>query len=93
MQCISLRRCLVCVLHSDERFFRFVAFGIEYDGLSHPPKELQMPQNAKDSKGGKTHPVKDTADNGGKKSDKGSADQKSGSPTGSHNKGEKKTTP
>ena len=52
-----------------------------------------MPQNTKDSKGGKTHPVKDTADSGGKKSDKGSADDKSGSPTGSQNKGEKKTTP
>ena len=52
-----------------------------------------MPQNAKDSKSGKTQPAKDTADKGGKKSDKGSADQNSGSPTGSHNKGEKKTTP
>lgn len=52
-----------------------------------------MSQNAKDSKGGKTHPVKDTADSGGKKSDKGSADQKPGSPAGSQNKGKKKTTP
>ena len=51
-----------------------------------------MSQNAKDSQGGKTHPVKDTADSGGKKSDKGSADQKTGSPAGSQNKGEKKTT-
>lgn len=52
-----------------------------------------MPQNTKDSNGGKTKPVKDTAANGGKHPDKGSADNKSGSPTGSHNKGEKKTTP
>ncbi len=52
-----------------------------------------MPQNSKDSKGGKTHPVKETADPGGKKSDKGTADKKPESPTGSHNKGEKKTTP
>ena len=52
-----------------------------------------MPQNLKDSKGGKTHPVKDTADTGAKKSDKSAADKKPGSPTGAHNKGEKKTTP
>ena len=52
-----------------------------------------MPQNSKDSNGGKTHPVKETADGGGKKSDKGTADKNPGSPTGSHNKGEKKTTP
>lgn len=52
-----------------------------------------MPQNTKDSNGGKTHPVKDTGSNGTKKSDTGSADQKSGSPAGSQNKGEKKTTP
>ena len=55
-----------------------------------------MTQNAKDSQGGKTHPVKETADNAAKKSDKGlgkgSADHKKDSPTGSHNKGEKKTT-
>lgn len=53
-----------------------------------------MSQNAKDSKGGKTHPVKDTADgSGSKKSGQGAADHKSGSPAGSQNKGEKKTTP
>ena len=49
-----------------------------------------MTQNAKDSQGGKTHPVKETADNAAKKSDKGSgkgsADHKKDSPTGSHNK-------
>jgi hypothetical protein len=52
-----------------------------------------MPQNTKDSKGGKTKPVKDTANSGAKRSEKGSADAKSDSPTGSQNKGEKKTTP
>lgn len=52
-----------------------------------------MPQNTKDSNGGKDHPVKDTGKSGGKTPDKGSADSRSGSPTGSHNKGEKKTTP
>ena len=52
-----------------------------------------MPQNTKDTKGGKNQPVKDTGANGGKRTDKGSADNKSGSPAGSQNKGEKKTTP
>ena len=52
-----------------------------------------MPQNTKDNKGGKNHPVKDTKPNGGKHPDKGLADNKSGSPTGPQNKGEKKTTP
>ena len=52
-----------------------------------------MPQNSKDSTGGKTKPVRDTATNGGKHQDKGPSDKKSGSTTGSHNKGEKKTTP
>lgn len=52
-----------------------------------------MPQNTKDSHGGKNHPVKDTGANGTPKSDKGSADHKQGSPTGTQNKGEKKTTP
>lgn len=52
-----------------------------------------MPQNTKDSKGGKNQPVKDTAASGGKRSDKGAADRKTGSPVGSQNKGEKKTTP
>lgn len=52
-----------------------------------------MPQNTKDSQGGKNHPVKETGASDAKKSDKGAADQKSGSPAGSQNKGEKKTTP
>lgn len=65
----------------------------EYHFQSQPLQEMKMPQNSKDSKGGKTHPVKETADPGGKKSDKGTADKKPESPTGSHNKGEKKTTP
>lgn len=52
-----------------------------------------MPQNTKDSKGGKSHPTKDTGANPGKHAGKGSADQRSGSPAGSQNKGEKKTTP
>ena len=52
-----------------------------------------MPQNNKDSQSGKNKPVKDTASNGGKRTDKGAADSKSGSPVGSQNKGEKKTTP
>lgn len=52
-----------------------------------------MPKNSRDSKGGTTHPVKETSDTGGKKSEKGAADKKPESPTGSHNKGEKKTTP
>ena len=57
----------------------------------HTQQELQMPQNTKDSKGGKNHPVKDTGTKDAKKSDKGgSADQKAGSPAGSQNKGEKK---
>lgn len=51
-----------------------------------------MPQNTKDSKGGKDHPVKDTGTKSATKPDKGSADKKSGSPAGSQNKGEKKTT-
>ena len=52
-----------------------------------------MPQNTKDNKGGKNQPVKDTAASGAKRSDAGRADSKSGSPAGSQNKGEKKTTP
>jgi hypothetical protein len=56
-------------------------------------QERQMPQNTKDSKGGKSQPVKDTGGKGGTTSAKGSADAKSGSPAGSQNKGEKKTTP
>ncbi len=52
-----------------------------------------MPQNTKDSQGGKNNPVKDTSANGAKRTDKGSADNKARSPAGSQNKGEKKTTP
>jgi hypothetical protein len=56
-----------------------------------------MPQNTKDSNGGKNKPTQNTGANGGKHSgkhsDKGSADSKPGSPVGSQNKGEKKTTP
>lgn len=51
-----------------------------------------MPQNTKDNSGGKSHPVKDTGANGGK-AGQGSADKKQGSPAGSQNKGQKKTTP
>jgi hypothetical protein len=51
-----------------------------------------MPQNTKDNNGGKSAPVKDTGANGGSATGKGKADQKSGSPAGSQNKGEKKTT-
>jgi len=56
-------------------------------------QEIQMPQNTKDSKGGKNQTVKDTAANGGKRSEKGAADNKPNSPVGSQNRGEKKTTP
>ena len=59
----------------------------------HNPLEIEMPQNSKDSKGGKPHPVKETSQSGGKNPGKGSADQKTGSPAGSQTKGEKKTTP
>lgn len=52
-----------------------------------------MPQNTKDNKGGKSHPVNNTGANGGKRNHKGSADDKSGSPAGFQNKGQKKTTP
>lgn len=52
-----------------------------------------MPQNTKDSQGGKSHSPTKTADTGqtGDKADakKGSAN----SPTGPHKHGEKKTTP
>lgn len=56
-------------------------------------REQRMPQNTKDSKGGNSQPVKDTGTNAGTSSRKGSADSKAGSPAGSQNKGEKKTTP
>ena len=81
------------VLRAHERLCLCAMLAVEYHLHSQPPQEMKMPQNSKDSKGGKTHPVKETADPGGKKSDKGTADKKPESPTGSHNKGEKKTTP
>lgn len=56
-------------------------------------KDFVMPQNTKDSKGGKTAPTKDTGTSAGKTAGKGKADAKSSSPAGSQNKGEKKTTP
>lgn len=56
-------------------------------------QETRMPQNTKDSKGGKNKPVRDTGANGGKRTDKGSADGETASPAGSQKKGEKKTTP
>ena len=51
-----------------------------------------MSQNTKDSNGGKAHPVKNTGSSS-KSSDKGVADRNPASPAGSHNRGEKKTTP
>ena len=51
-----------------------------------------MSQNTKDNSGGKNHPTKDTSTKSSKRSDKGLADNKSASPTGSQNKGQKKTT-
>ena len=52
-----------------------------------------MPQNIKDSNGGKTKPAERAASNHSKRNEKGRADNKSGSPAGSQDKGEKKTTP
>ena len=52
-----------------------------------------MPQNTKDSNGGKNKPVKDTTNTSTKQNAKGSADNKSDSPVGTQRKGEKKTTP
>ena len=52
-----------------------------------------MPQNTKDSQGGKTHPPKKTAATG-QTGDKAQAKKGSAnSPTGAHKHGEKKTTP
>ncbi len=55
-----------------------------------------MPQSTKDSKGGKTHPQKDT-NSAGAVSDKAAAKKSSGrtaaSPIGPNKHGEKKTTP
>lgn len=52
-----------------------------------------MPQNTKDSNGGKNKPVKNTATKGGKRTDTAATERKSVSPAGAQNKGEKKTTP
>ncbi|MDB5887083.1 MAG: hypothetical protein JWR74_3254 [Polaromonas sp.] len=52
-----------------------------------------MPQNTKDSQGGKNHPTQKTAatgQTGGKAQDKKGS---TNSPTGPHQHGEKKTTP
>jgi hypothetical protein len=55
-----------------------------------------MPQSTKDSKGGKTHPQKDTHSSGAV-SDKAAAKKSGGrsatSPVGPNKHGEKKTTP
>ena len=57
------------------------------------PKELHMPQNTKDSQGGKNHLPKKTAAKG-QTGDKAQAKKSSAnSPTGPHKHGEKKTTP
>ena len=52
-----------------------------------------MHQNTKDNKGGKNKPVKDAATDGGKRADKGLADNQHVSATGLHYKGEKKSNP
>lgn len=52
-----------------------------------------MPQNTKDSNGGKNQPVKDTGTHGAAKSRKEAGRKNASSPAGSQNKGEKKTTP
>ena len=56
-----------------------------------------MPNSTKDTNGEKNHPVIQHAKSGNKGNDKthekGSSNGKPSSPTGSHNKGEKKTTP
>lgn len=54
---------------------------------------LQMPQNTKDSQGGKNHAPRKTADRG-QTGDKAQAKKTdANSPTGPHKHGEKKTTP
>jgi hypothetical protein len=53
--------------------------------------ENRMPQNTKDSKGGKSHAKTDTSASGAKKT--GADSKNPNSPTGPQNKGEKKTTP
>lgn len=52
-----------------------------------------MPQSSKDNNGGKNHPAKSNGASSAKKSGKDLRDNSASSPTGSHNKGEKKTTP
>ena len=55
-----------------------------------------MPQSTKDSKGGKTHPQKDTHSSGavsGKAAAKKASSRSAASPVGPKKHGEKKTTP
>lgn len=55
-----------------------------------------MPQNTKDSSGGKNHPVKDSSGKSGKSGKSAvndPVDSKTSSPIGSQKHGEKKTTP
>lgn len=52
-----------------------------------------MPQNTKDSSGGKSQPVKKTGTKGGTNAGEGKADKDATAPVGSQNKGRKKTTP
>ena len=61
--------------------------------ISSTQQETRMPQNTKDSKGGKSKPIRVTGANGGKRIDKGSAESRTASPAGSQNRGEKKTSP
>ena len=81
------------VLRAYQRFCLCAILVLEYHLHSQPPQEIEMSQNSKDSKEGKSQPAKDTAGTGSKKTDKGAADKKSASSTGSNKTGEKKTTP
>ena len=94
MQAIAgTKKRLDLVLRQHGLFCNFRPEGVGYYLNSYTPLEIQMPQNTKDSSGGKNHPARETGADGGKNSDKESANKKSDSPTGSHNKGEKKSTP
>ncbi|HYW57138.1 MAG TPA: hypothetical protein VE934_09260 [Polaromonas sp.] len=52
-----------------------------------------MPQSSKDSNGGKNHPAKDKNTGKGAPRSSTAPERNPNSPTGSHNRGEKKTTP
>ena len=52
-----------------------------------------MPQSSKDSKGGKSHPVKDNTSKSVARKTKADQERNPKSPTGPHTHGEKKTTP